>query len=439
MPRIAFSNELTVLPIPDAVDPAPRFAQVTRQINQLEAINRTRIQSLATRRQAALSDAEASNKTRLSKAQALSALAIQKLENRRQDELKALETRRRDALRALEERRKQQLSQLAAQNASQLQRLESDIRRASITRAIERSNRRLETAIAQLSQLQQQLNSPMDLAISGVGKSVPAIEISQALTLAQTARQNLEELRISISNRADTATFERGSHVLALNDLRAQISAASAMLVSLGGFNSTGPQQINAAAKTSLDATQSAEELALSTEHLATLSNSAARMVALGPVRQRVGDISSSVGVVSSSLSTLTKRVDGLAPTPAQQLTSWMRTNAIFFSDGATLRNRKRARRKLDKLVNLLRQAPILIRVVGYTDATGPQGGNATLAEKRASTVAKGLRDRGIKASAITIVGRTNGPDLSADTGPTSPNRRVQFEIGLNDESTSNP
>ena len=70
-----------------------------------------------------------------------------------------------------------------------------------------------------------------------------------------------------------------------------------------------------------------------------------------------------------------------------------------------------------------------LLRIVGFTDETGGSSQNSPLALQRATRVRDELVRLGVPASVLTAVGRANGPNLSPDAGPDSPNRRVQFEL----------
>ena len=91
----------------------------------------------------------------------------------------------------------------------------------------------------------------------------------------------------------------------------------------------------------------------------------------------------------------------------------------------------------IDKVVELMGQTTVLLRVAGYTDETGRQNRNNPLAQSRADKVIEALVAKGVDRSRLISVGRANGVNLSNETGPQSPNRRVQFEIAFLGETTA--
>jgi outer membrane protein OmpA-like peptidoglycan-associated protein len=121
------------------------------------------------------------------------------------------------------------------------------------------------------------------------------------------------------------------------------------------------------------------------------------------------------------------------ALTPRERLVAWTRDNAIFFGNGAEFRSTDAANATLDSLAKLMTEANAYVRVVGFTDDSSPAR-NGPLAQSRADKVSAALADRGVPRRLIGTIGRANGADLSPEKGPTSPNRRVEFEVGFNGE-----
>ncbi len=123
-------------------------------------------------------------------------------------------------------------------------------------------------------------------------------------------------------------------------------------------------------------------------------------------------------------------------PTPRQKLAEFVGANAVFFTDDADYRNPERAQMTLDMLAWLMRDTDGLVRVIGYTDERGTSTRNSSLSQLRAEKVRGDLIARGIPASRLVAVGRLSTNDISPQTGPQSPNRRVEFETGFEGERT---
>jgi outer membrane protein OmpA-like peptidoglycan-associated protein len=118
----------------------------------------------------------------------------------------------------------------------------------------------------------------------------------------------------------------------------------------------------------------------------------------------------------------------------SDKLRAFAAANAIFFSNDAEYRDSASARRTVDELAALIRRSANIVRIVGYTDEAGGQTRNVPLAQLRAERVQRDLIELGIDKNRLVAVGRADALDLSATQGPTSTNRRVEFEIGFDGE-----
>jgi|GEM_PF-2525170 len=105
-------------------------------------------------------------------------------------------------------------------------------------------------------------------------------------------------------------------------------------------------------------------------------------------------------------------------------------TNVNFDFDSARLRSDSKA--KLNGVLKLLKSNPkIRVRIVGYTDSTGPANYNLGLSIRRAAAVRKYLVANGIKITRLSAVGRGEADPLVSNRtrAGRAVNRRVEFEV----------
>lgn len=121
--------------------------------------------------------------------------------------------------------------------------------------------------------------------------------------------------------------------------------------------------------------------------------------------------------------------------TDFERLAVWVRTHAIFFGDEVAYRDDAHAEATLDQLAKLMKGTEALVRIVGYTDVKGAADRNFTLSDSRARKVADALMSRGVPSTRLTAVGRNDTNQIAAGIGETSPNRRVEFELGFDGEA----
>ena len=121
-------------------------------------------------------------------------------------------------------------------------------------------------------------------------------------------------------------------------------------------------------------------------------------------------------------------------PSPRERLEAFVRSHAVFFSADLDYRDTDPTARWLDELAKLTNDAKVSLRIVGYTDETGPSGRNVELAQQRAGKVRDDLIARGVGNNRLITVGRASALDLSDVRGTGTPNRRVEFEIAFEGE-----
>jgi outer membrane protein OmpA-like peptidoglycan-associated protein len=165
--------------------------------------------------------------------------------------------------------------------------------------------------------------------------------------------------------------------------------------------------------------------------HLAVLpkDNSALVASAMGQIQQ-----------LTVSAASQAQRIERLQPTPREEAQAFVHQRVIFFSNDTEFREPAYAKTVLDQIARKLIDTPQLsLRVVGYTDEKGTQALNTNLAQLRADEVTKLLIERGVSASRMVAVGGIVGKDLTRIVGPTSSNRRVEFEIAFPGETDAAP
>lgn len=114
----------------------------------------------------------------------------------------------------------------------------------------------------------------------------------------------------------------------------------------------------------------------------------------------------------------------------------------VHFKTGSAVIDRSRSRKVLDDMAALLKKYPEIgrVRVVGHTDNTGSRSSNLILSDKRAQSVVRYLREKGVAPERLDAMGR--GPDVPIMSNRTvkgrAANRRVEFEI-LGDASMFGP
>ncbi len=206
---------------------------------------------------------------------------------------------------------------------------------------------------------------------------------------------------------------------LKLNQAEAQISAV------LSSTQQTAVTRTQFPPPTQLDLL--AEDVAMAAERLSAAELGLSQALAMKAMPQRIGG--------------LNEKIDRLRPPTAREtFEALTRASAVFFENGTDIRDAALAQSTVDKIARQMRELPdVTLRVVGYTDERGTQALNSGLAQQRADRVAAMLGERGVPANRVVSVGRLAGKDLSRIVGPTSANRRVEFEIGFAGEAGGGP
>ena len=149
---------------------------------------------------------------------------------------------------------------------------------------------------------------------------------------------------------------------------------------------------------------------------------------------ERLAAMAATVALTGGNRTKTAAAVVAAEPGARERLETYARAHAIFFGVRADYRNPASADQTLREAAQLIKDAGILVRVVGYTDEAGAAGRNSAVALDRAKAVQQDLIARGVPESLLSIVGRTKVADLSPNPGPNSPNRRVEFELSFQGE-----
>jgi len=290
--------------------------------------------------------------------------------------------------------------------------VESGIAERRIRSMLEGAGRRIEWSGRDLAVLQENLGDAD--ARDRVGKSIAAIQ--------RTARElRLIEVEMGSASKDRAMPAELSRSMASLSQSIAEATRLVSILAGEGG--AAGP---DVAAPPEPPATLLAgvEDIAVRTERL-----SGATLAAVQASRIKIP-----VPVVLPPPAPPPPAPVAVVPTPRERLERFIRSNAIFFSNGVEFRAPEKAERVLDDLAALVKEAGVLVRVVGYTDERGGSNRNASLSDQRAEKVQAALVQRGVPPSRIAVVGRQNLIDPSRTIGAASPNRRVEFEIGFDGE-----
>lgn len=271
----------------------------------------------------------------------------------------------------------------------------SAIERASVRASLQRAALRLDQATNDLPRMAAGANDPAHREL-----------INRTASLATKSARNLRD--------EASALYLLPGDQSKLGDQLRQAAAAIGAIAE----RKSPPAAIEAAAQ-SETAPESARRLELAADQLATIVAAALQADAVrrnlpppAPQVVRAPDI-----------------------TAFERLSVFVRTHAVFFGDDLNYRQDEQAAKTLDDLAALMRETDALVRIVGYTDAKGSADRNTALSENRARKIFDALTTRGIAPGRLVAVGRFDANQIASVIGETSPNRRVEFELGFDGES----
>ncbi len=302
-------------------------------------------------------------------------------------------------------------------------------------RSIERAQRKLSSSIADLVAVRERVaGSPESETLAEVERASRA-----ALLELQRPRQDIE------GERSDPA----------IDNVLDGLEVAMERLARLSGA------EITPRSPAIQDATSGAETIALVSDRISVLVAAIEQRRAVAPIAKRIDAVDGIVAARTAEVDRLAEervaaldrryrdrllelenRLRELAPPPPtarQRLEVFIRSNVVFFSNESEYRDGPETARVLDEMASLVREADAVVRVVGYTDEAGGAGRNAPLAQARADRVVADLLARGAPADRFTAVGRPSAAALAPGSGPDSPNRRVEFELGFKGERGRRP
>jgi outer membrane protein OmpA-like peptidoglycan-associated protein len=120
-----------------------------------------------------------------------------------------------------------------------------------------------------------------------------------------------------------------------------------------------------------------------------------------------------------------------IAPDPIEELERFAEQNAIYFSEGRTLRLPDRAEQVLGDLAAHLLSTPehVRVRIIGYADPLGAPEVNQQLTLARADVAYERLLAFGVPEARMVTVGRPGERLLTQTVGAGSDSRRTEFEV----------
>lgn len=315
-----------------------------------------------------------------------------------------------------------------AQLRGQLDHLNRDIPRRAALRALANAGQGLNDAeqhLQRFAAIGKASESKSTQKLAAVGSEIA----SQALSTSEAVAQAAAVLRASIPND-DTSAQLAASLDEHADTLENEVSRLARDAALIGVDPSSAPAAKNTLAK----AIDSQPAYVVGAERLEALAQRLQLVtVALTQAELTRAAIPKQAPVPQPQVSPPAPAAVAVL-TPRQKLADFVRSNAIFFADKTEFRNPEQANTTLDMLAWLMRNTDALVRLIGYTDERGTSTRNSSLSQMRAEKVRDELIARGVPASHLIALGRQSSNDISPETGPQSPNRRVEFEMGFEGE-----
>jgi len=283
--------------------------------------------------------------------------------------------------------------------------VEGRIALAAVRSNLAQSHRSIQSVLAELPQLQADVSAGNERAL-----------VARLQESAKVADQKLQTfLKTAHAPKADLSSLEGLSNGFTSlqTKVRRRASEMGSMLIDPDNVHAMrAPLKIKNSGLAG-----EAEMLAADSAYLATVTVAVAQLAAL-----------------KNRLPKPAPPVKPYEPSARQKLEEFARRHAVFFSEGTNYRNRREASRVLDALANHMNKTKAIVRIVGYTDEKGSSDQNTPLSQSRSNKVTAALVRRGVPKSRLVSLGRKDAQDISTDAGGRSPNRRVEFEIGFDNE-----
>lgn len=286
-------------------------------------------------------------------------------------------------------------AQLLAGLRSEIAAVEMEAKRRGVQQALERTGQKLAQANQEFDRIGAKLEQPA---------RVDKLAEIRA-TVERTRREVETYTAVARTNSRDLATLQNLS--VPLHGLSQEIAKTATDIAALVDGNATRAQTSHAASAPS-DVSVTAEYLEAQAQRLA-------------------------ITAIAASQALLIKQpsAPALQTTALDRLEAFVARNVIFFANGTDFRDPAQTAAQIDRLVQLMNETTVTLRVAGYTDESGGANRNNPLAQSRADAVVQALVAKGVARDRLISVGRANAVNLSNSTGPNSSNRRVQFEIGF--------
>ena len=275
--------------------------------------------------------------------------------------------------------------------------LQQRLEREAFERSAERTLHRLDGIPADLQHLSEVVKDENSRAIVATANKTVGNVRADLQSLVQTASSG----KASVQNLV--------SKLAAMRDKIARTAGALATLLDPNAA-SFRPKSVKMQTESVDGLVAEAEAMAVQTEQFATLAVALAQAASVKPAPIVVQQVQ---------------------PTPREKLADWIRDHAVFFSNGTRYRDPVRASNRFDELADLIKAADLPVRIVGFTDEKGGSQQNSTLSKDRAEVVKRALQSRGVKDELLIPIGRLDAKDISNVIGESSPNRRVEFELGF--------
>lgn len=277
--------------------------------------------------------------------------------------------------------------------------IESELIAASARRAIARADDRLRQALPEIDRLERQMNDN--------GRKADIREVRTAL---EKTTLDVAALRAQIAARGS----DRDGLARLVGSINQTTEAVGHGIASLASIHGTGVDLMATRKPDAQHLNEAVEDLVSQAERMTTLAIALHQTAAMIPepvVVPPPPEIS-----------------------PEEKLRRFIARNAIFFSTGTDFVSDQETGKLLDEAARLIKAAPGIVRVIGYTDERGQTTQNIELAQNRANKVIDELARRGVERKLLVGLGRPGAYGISPAAGASSPNRRVQFEMGFRGE-----